>query len=131
MFCKKCGTKFEEGKNVCANCGYVDEEIKVVENDEFFDKSNIESEEKKSQTQLVNVNAIIGFCLSFSFAILGLIFSVLGMKWANLNNGVGKKFAVAGLVLSIVFLALGLIEGIISCSLGFVSALETYNYSTL
>ena len=52
------------------------------------------------------------------------------MKWANLNNGVGKKFAVAGLVLSIVFLSLGVVEGILECSLSFLSALDVYG-STL
>ena len=31
MYCKKCGTKFEDGKNVCSNCGYVEEEIKLKE----------------------------------------------------------------------------------------------------
>ncbi len=49
--------------------------------------------------------AIAGFICSFFIAILGLIFSCIGLSVAKKMNGRGKGLACAGLVLSIIKLA--------------------------
>lgn len=53
--------------------------------------------------------AIAGFVLSFFFAVLGIVFSSIGLSKANKMNGKGKGLAVAGLVISLVSFVVGLI----------------------
>lgn len=53
--------------------------------------------------------AIAGFVLSFIFAVLGIVFSSIGLSKANKMNGKGKGLAVAGLVISLVSFVVGLI----------------------
>ena len=53
--------------------------------------------------------AIAGFVLSFFFAVLGVVFSSIGLSKANKMDGKGKGLAVAGLVISLVSFVIGLI----------------------
>ena len=77
--------------------------------------------------------AIIGFVLSFFFALLGLIFSIIGLKKAKQLGGSGQGLAVAGLIISIlgmlfwigIILAAILLPDEVS-----VSALETFDADT-
>jgi hypothetical protein len=62
--------------------------------------------------------AIAGFVLSLTIPILGLIFSWValnGMK--KYHNEEGKGLATAGLIISLVFVALGClwVIGVVSC----------------
>src|SRR6266700_2300383 len=68
--------------------------------------------------QSYNGMAIAGFVLSFVFALLGLIFSLIalnGMKQSGNNEG--KGLATAGLIISIVFMSIGCLYfiGLASC----------------
>ena len=53
--------------------------------------------------------AIAGFVLSFYFAVLGIVFSSIGLSKAKKMNGKGKGLAVAGLVISLVSFVIGAI----------------------
>lgn len=55
-----------------------------------------------------NGMAIAGFVCSFFFAILGLIFSCIGMKQCKERDEDGYGLAKAGKIISIVSLVLGL-----------------------
>ena len=58
-----------------------------------------------------NVFAILGFVFSFLFliAILGLIFSIIGLNKSKEMGDKGKGFAVAGMIISIISMALSFI----------------------
>ena len=56
-----------------------------------------------------NGMAIAGFVCSFFFAILGLIFSCIGMKQCEERDEEGYGLAKAGKIISIVSLVLGVV----------------------
>lgn len=62
-----------------------------------------------AEPQKTNGFAIAGFVLSFFFAILGIIFSAIALKQISERNEGGHGLAVAGLVLSIVWIGLWLV----------------------
>lgn len=59
-----------------------------------------------------NGMAIAGFVCSFFFAILGMIFSCIGMKQCEERDEDGYGLAKAGKIISIVSLVLGVAVGI-------------------
>lgn len=95
MFCKNCGKEFDNNAAICPYCG-------VVTN-----------KEQLTPKQETNVLAIVGFILSFFIAIAGLICSIMGKKKAQELNGSGHGFAIAGIVISIVSMAITVIYIII------------------
>lgn len=86
MYCKNCGNEIDDLAVVCPHCGCQVQKIR--------------QEETKT-----NVLAIVGFVLSFLFAIAGLICSILGRKEADKMGGSGRNLATAGIVISIVSIA--------------------------
>ena len=71
--------------------------------------------------QKFNGMCIAGFVLSFFVSILGLIFSAVGYKQATDRNEGGRGLAIAGLILSIVFICVKIItyfaSGCLACSM--------------
>ena len=59
--------------------------------------------------------AIAGFILSFFIPLLGLIFSILGLKRSKETNN-GKGLSTAGIIISCITMVITLIMGIISFS---------------
>ena len=59
--------------------------------------------------QRTNGFAIAGFVVSFFVAILGIIFSAIALKQIRESNEGGRGLAVAGLVLSIIWIAIALL----------------------
>ena len=55
-----------------------------------------------------NYPAIIGFVLSFSINILGLIFSIIGLQQAKRTGGEARGYALAGLIISILSIVIGI-----------------------
>ena len=85
-YCANCGTEIKEGMTRCPNCS----------------KSFVE--EKKE----TNAMAIAGLICAFLFPLLGLIFSIVGLKKSKeLNNG--KEMSVVGIVVSSLALVFALI----------------------
>ena len=93
-FCGNCGSRLEDNK--CPKC-----DVK---------KTTKKEEVEVVSTGKTNGLSIAGFVLSLTslllspLAILGLIFSIIGLVQINKNNEEGKGFAVAGIIVSAVIL---------------------------
>ena len=61
------------------------------------------------QPRPTNTMAILGLVFAFVFPILGLVFSIIGLSNAKQMKGEGHGLALAGLIVSIVWMALALI----------------------
>lgn len=57
--------------------------------------------------------AIAGFVCAFLFPLLGLIFSIIGMKQCEERGEDGYGLAKAGKIISIVFMVLSFVLGVI------------------
>lgn len=106
-FCKYCGKELTESQDICSNCG------KKVD-------------ETNTQATTENKNAIRGFVLGiisviawiiplfgYPVTICGIVFSAKG-----LNIKTNKGLAIAGLVLSIIFLIFTIINSIVGAIIG-------------
>lgn len=93
MYCKNCGK--EVNGNFCPNCG---------------NSINIEQNQPQQpiNQQKTNIMAIVGFvigCVSIFLnfwgivGIVSLVFSIIGLVQINNDNGKGKGFAIAGIVI--------------------------------
>ena len=78
-----------------------------------------------------NSLAITGFILSFFIPIAGLIVSIMGLKKAKQTHDNGKGFALAGIIISSIFLGLSLIFTLlfILIFIGSYTILENIVYS--
>lgn len=131
MFCKHCGTKLADDAMFCPVCGAkVNDATATGEKDEFFQEVPTPSQNQQptytpqqptyapqqnyyAQPAKTNTMAIVGFVLSFFVALAGLICSIIGMKQCNETKEGGKGFAVAGIVISAVSMALSFLIVII------------------
>ncbi|MDE6442322.1 MAG: zinc-ribbon domain-containing protein [Clostridia bacterium] len=97
MFCKNCGREINDSSVVCPHCG--------VQVGKFNSDEHSEG----------NALAIVGFVFSFLIAIVGLICSILGYN--NAKKGAPyKNLALAGIIISIVSMALYVVILVISCA---------------
>ncbi len=97
MYCKHCGKEIDDKAIVCPYCGVQVGQI--------------------SAPPKTNTLAIIGFIFAFIMPLVGLICSILGRKNAAECGGNGRGLATAGLIISIVWMAIALISGIaIGCA---------------
>lgn len=87
-FCANCGSEMEKDATFCTNCG--------SSNDGTV-SSSVESSGNGH-----NGMATAGFILAFFVPILGLIFSIIGVKKASQFNGNGRGLAIAGIIISVV-----------------------------
>lgn len=99
-FCSNCGTKMDSDASFCTNCG--------------TSNTGVTRAESNSDEEFVNGFAIAGFVCSFLFALLGLIFSIIGLNKANENGGKGKGLAIAGIIIAAINMFLGFIITIAS-----------------
>ena len=90
-YCAHCGKEIDDNAVVCPQCGVVTDKEKL---------------QPKSQT---NTLSIVGFIFSFLIALVGLICSILGYRKAPELNGSGKGLALAGIIISICNMVLGVI----------------------
>lgn len=87
MFCKNCGKEIDDKAVVCHHCGVQVGSIKSSESGE-------------------NTIAIVGFVLSFIIALAGLICSIIGYRKAVNEGAPHKGLALAGIIISVVSMAL-------------------------
>ena len=91
MFCKNCGREVNDNAVVCPNCG-----VQLA----HFNNLPV-----KGTCTL----AIVGFILSFFFAIAGLICSIIARKKCNEEGLEGGGFALAGIIISAIEIAIAVI----------------------
>ena len=103
-FCTNCGSKLEENDNVCGNCGVVVNKGVSVHNQSSADK------DANTGFILGMISIIAWFIPLFGYpvTICGIIFSSKGLKATE-----GKAKAIVGLVFSILFLIVTLINSIL------------------
>ena len=97
MFCPNCGTQNNDGVNFCANCG-----AKLYRNAAPSVAPIVAMPQQKT-----NVLCIVGLIASLASilflgttAIIGLIFSLIGLISAGKKNEKGKGQAIAGIIIS-------------------------------
>ena len=103
-YCTNCGEKVEEYYNVCPRCGtslknnkFVSEDNQYRRSNSYSSTSDINNDKRKSSEgeSSSDTFAIVGFVLTFFIPIVGLIFSISGMKSTK-----NKGFAIAGVILN-------------------------------
>lgn len=138
MFCNKCGNQIQDDDKFCPYCGNMNALAKPdnTQTDPFGYpigqpqyKQTPQQQQQKPQQQSSfsqqgpstssNTYALVGFILSFFIAILGLIFSIMGLQEANKHNGDRKGFAIAGIIISCASMVITLFYMIFSYSLLF------------
>ena len=97
-FCTNCGNELDDRAIMCPKCG--------VALTQTTNASNGSSS---------NGMAIAGFILSFFIPLLGLIFSIIGLKRSKETNN-GKGLSTSGIIISCVTMVITIIMGIISFS---------------
>ena len=97
-FCTNCGNELDDRAIMCPKCG--------VALTQTTNASNGSSS---------NGMAIAGFILSFFIPLLGLIFSIIGLKRSKETNN-GKGLSTVGIIISCITMVITLIIGIISFS---------------
>lgn len=99
-FCSNCGNEVVDEAVICPKCG-----VSVSQkNQNVSPKSNTS-----------NGMATAGFVLSFFVPLLGLIFSILGLKKVKETN-TGKGLSTAGIIISSITLFITLIMIIVSAA---------------
>ena len=108
MYCHLCGKEIDEGSNFCPYCGArikatpTEENEPKTEKDEFFDAPPPPPVYQQTPAPQAKTNslALIGFILSFFFALGGLICSIMGLRQCNQTGEGGRGLAIAGIVIS-------------------------------
>ena len=67
---------------------------------------------KKPQEKITNSMAIAGFICSFFIQIVGLVLSIISLRQIKKNDDKGQELAIAGVVISSVFLFVKLLIAI-------------------
>ena len=111
-FCSNCGNEVADEAEICPKCG-----VSVSQNTAVSNNNNGTS----------NGMATAGFILSFFVPLLGLIFSILGLKKVKETNK-GKGLSTAGIIISSIALFITLIS-IIIFSVAYNEVKDEYNYS--
>ncbi len=144
MYCKKCGAQIDDEAYVCVHCGALVRELPREAQIQTQSRAQYETAASKSGygksqevypesrypyggrretydgqsagDQKSNGMAIAGFVCSFFIALLGLIFSCIGLSRSKQMNGKGEGLAKAGIIISSVWMALVVIYAIIAMS---------------
>lgn len=91
MFCENCGHELEDNAEICTYCG------------------TRPSKKPSGKPGEMCALAIVGFALSFFISIAGLICSVIAYRKCRDENLDGKGFAIAGIIIGSLSLAIFLI----------------------
>ncbi len=115
-FCTSCGQELIEGAKACGNCGAA-----------VASEATTTVKATPASTTTVNVQAaapaqtngmaIAGFVVSLvstllccgAFNIVSLILSIVGLVQAKNYNGNGKGLAIAGIIISCIFMILSIL----------------------
>lgn len=94
MFCSNCGKEISDAAYVCPYCG-VRTPLAMAEQQQqhYTDESG-------------NGFAIAGLICAFFIPLLGLIFSCVGLSRSKQMNGTGRGMSIAGIVISVLEMAI-------------------------
>ncbi len=99
MFCKNCGKEIDDRAVFCPHCGAETAVTNAV----------YSAPQYPQYKDTTNNMAVIGFILSFFIAIAGLICSIIGYKKAKEEGLDNKGLALAGIIISSLSMAAGVI----------------------
>lgn len=143
MYCSKCGTEVSDGYAFCSNCGAelaeknnaseINNSVAPQQQNQAVQptlplqyQENYNNTQPQTQNAKFNGMSIAGFILSLCAfltdeagiicAILGLVFSIIGLASKNQFKSKGKGFAIAGLVISGIYFLM------ILCALMFIGS---------
>ena len=115
LVCKKCGSDIKRGSKFCASCGTeVDAVTPEEQSNEVVqvqNENNSEADKKARTGFALGMCSIIAWLLplaGYPVTICGIIYSIKGLE-SKTNNGK----AIAGLILSIIFLIFTLTNSIL------------------
>lgn len=108
-FCSNCGNELAEQAVICPKCGVSTGQNAVAGNN----------------NNTSNGMATAGFILSFFVPLLGLIFSIIGLKKVKETNK-GKGLSTAGIIISSIAMLITLIS-VIAFSVAFNEAIDDYS----
>lgn len=114
MFCKHCGKEIQQGAAFCPHCGGLVENS--AQSADPFDTPPASYNSAPSQSPAPapkpatapvpqkNTISTVGFVLSFLIPLAGLICSIIALKKADECGGAGKGLAIAGIVISVLYM---------------------------
>ena len=134
MFCPKCGNVIPDNSTFCRYCGNIingaenapiqNQQVNTNENVNVNANANLNTNEPDNNK--LNPFALTGFIVSLSSlllsfwgitAIVGIVFSSIAhYQLKDQPKSTSKNFALAGLIIGIVSLALSILWDIIACS---------------
>lgn len=92
MFCKYCGKELSQDAEICPHCGRI-----------------LNAKPYTPPVAEPNVLAILGLIFAFLMPVAGLVLSILGKSRARELNGNGETIAKAGIIISVIYLAIAVI----------------------
>lgn len=103
--CKNCGAQLADDDDYCYFCGKPVSEVEerpVNTNYENHNDRYTNNYQNNYNTQPRNGIALAGFIVAFFSPIVGLVLSIIGLNKSKTMNGLGRKHAIAGIIISIV-----------------------------
>ena len=132
-FCTNCGGELKDGFAFCEKCGSPVDGGKQTKNVEPASVNNTYNTYNVAPAKKSNGLALGGFITTLvstllccgSFNLIGLILCIVGLVKAKDYDGNGKGLAIAGIVINVLFIVLGVILTILGV---FAGALENLDY---
>ena len=114
MYCPHCGKELADEVAFCPYCGKKlssSLQSETTDKDELHETSPIPApapapaptEPEKRRKCVI---ALVGFCLAFEVPLAGLICSIIGLKRCNARGESWREFAIAGIIISAVAMAI-------------------------
>jgi len=113
MNCRQCGKALAKDEQFCAGCGLPAGGANTVGSQPAGQVVHVHTGASRSNTM-----AVLGLVFAFIMPLLGLIFSCIGLGNAKRMNGEGRGLAIAGLVISILWIVLAIVMVIVVVAVG-------------
>ena len=108
MSCRQCGKILTSNDQFCSSCGLPQSSTGASTGSASHQHQQVHNQSYGYHPE-GNTFAVVGLILAFFQPLFGLIFSAIGLSVAGKRNGAGKGMAIAGLVISIVWLVVVII----------------------
>lgn len=95
--CKKCGAQLADDDTYCYFCGA---NLEEEQKEEPVFRNHDEDSYVPRSTEFNNI-ALVGFIFAFVSPIIGLVLSIIGLNKARELNGLGRGYAIGGIIVAI------------------------------